>query len=190
MIKQEPRKKILALDVDGTLADTLSAWLKLYNKDEHAKHTKEEIIEYELIHVFNVSYDKMKQYFIECWKHWWDIPMEDKNIPKYVRKIREKYFVIILTSSWGELDLIKTWLEKNKIEYDGLFYLKDPHKKYLFCDILVDDKLLNLNYASIHGKIGIEKWQPWSKSNENEIPGKSVTIFKSWKRIYKHLMKL
>ncbi len=185
------KKLKLGIDVDGTLVDTMSKWLDLYRKEFNVEVSKEDLILYDLSKIFPfVTKEKMREYFEKAFENIDDIQLliSQKQINE-LNKLKRKYDIYIITSSWGDINKIKILLDQHGIFYDALIYVPNSEEKYKYCDILIDDKAQNVKNMLKHNKIGILYKQPWSKMSFGERL-KASYVCENWDEILQVLEKI
>lgn len=150
---------IIAIDVDGTIADLGTAWLNRYNKDYNDNLTNENIL----------SWDTHLYVKPECGKKIYDY-LEDstlydevKSIPYAIvaiNKIKESCRVIFVTNSTvGASGAKYNWLVKYKFLDRMDDYIECKDKSLILADILIDDRYENCKSFS---GVSILYTQPWN----------------------------
>lgn len=163
---------ILGCDKDGIVNNFTREYIRLYNgflRQESKPHFKPMDLNWEPeIYSFENN------------------PLIDKNIHKKVRKefpsiMRNstmypggrnflynlfKIFpdFVIVTHQFDFETRLSTfeWLIKNKLPYSCIF--SSGSDKWKYCDILIDDKIENLEQMEEHGKVGICLARNWNKT--------------------------
>ena len=125
-------EKICVLDLDDVLANSIEHWVDFANKE--LKTNFKDL--YELKD--NISYRKYKNTktkYRECGIKLQIKPFEDAS--KFTRELKKLGFVIIILTRRPQFihkclfSVTKKWLEKNKIEYDALYFDDKKHLKIL-----------------------------------------------------------
>lgn len=151
----------IALDLDGTLADIISAWLK----------RKGSRLDYNYIHRWDFWKDLgyTQSRFIDelskCWMEWESIrPLED-NIDLYVKALNEFGKVDIVTARDSKsITYAKRWLRYHGIKYDKLVLVKyGEDKAKLDYDLFIDDSPLNVHAIAMVNKRALLYDQPWNR---------------------------
>ncbi|MEM4115156.1 MAG: hypothetical protein QXP59_04020 [Saccharolobus sp.] len=184
--------KVLGIDVDGTLSDTMGKWLEFYKRDYDVEVSKEDMFLYNFSQIFPfVDMKIMRKYFEEVWDNWKDIDaiISEDDITE-LNKLHKKFRIEIITSSWGNLENVKNWLELHKINYNSLIYVKESLEKYKYCDILVDDKEKTVAEMLKHGKNGILLKQPWNFDTLNRHIPKEMKVCNSWSEVINVLKEI
>lgn len=189
LFPQKKRLKTIGIDIDGTIANVFEEWAKFYSLKYNKQVRLNDLNQYKIEKIFNLTRKDMLDIFTEVWKHPIKIKLVDKNIPKYINGLRKKYFISIVTASVGDLKNIKDWLSIKRINYDSFVY--EASKKNMHCDILIDDRLNNILKIKEKDKLGILLHQRWSPEIYKDVDKISnVVSFTDWKSIYNYLMKL
>ena len=136
-------KRILFVDIDGVMADSVAYWLSLFNRDNQTKHTVNEITEW--AHPIAMQLRPYFHNYIHC-----------PAVPgafESVWRLSEKYRIVYATSGYG-----RQWLES---------HVHVPEKDFIQCQDksllngwgLVDDNPMNLDV--FHGQRFLLR-QPWN----------------------------
>lgn len=174
-------KKILGIDLDGTLTKSIEEFLspnmkarfiKLYNKLAVGKMNKVEE---------KVVKKGMKFYFNRKWKNISNIKLIDENIPEYLKELSKKYEIKIITSTYGDIQNVYSWLLLNNMNYD-IINVK-PDKKKDYCDILIEDRIDVLNFLP-ENKKGIL----FTNNREYIQNKKNIVALNTWKEIFEYLI--
>lgn len=162
--------KIIGCDKDGVICNFSKEYTKYYNKLAKASNQN----------VFDLDWEPDIYYY-----H--DNPLIDKKINDTIvsnyfpdiMKNAEMYpgakefineldklspFMSIITHQYSDESKLSTleWLVKNNLPYSCVFSHGDDKWKY--CDILIDDKIENLELMTKNGKIGICIAREWNKN--------------------------
>lgn len=180
-------EKVLGIDLDGTLADTIDEWLYLYNKDNKSNYKKSIMNIFGIDKVIPIEKSTVKYYFEKSWENWRDVKVVDKDEVKVIKKLSSKYKIRIVTATYGKSEHIKKWLDENEIYYDEIVRCHSSNK-FKYCDILIDDKIEETNIVAMNGKIGILIEQPWSRAYKDEPINDKVKIVSNWGSILNLLM--
>ncbi|MEM3625921.1 MAG: hypothetical protein QW144_00590 [Candidatus Micrarchaeaceae archaeon] len=187
-------KEILSIDLDGVLADLVTAANELRSKELKKIVRKEELGYYDLRKTgpYNdLKWSRIIAYFKDAWANYKEIKLEDQRIPEIIKSLRDYYYIWIVTATVGKDEQIRSWLEQNDISYDELIHLDKQIKKIK-------------NVASIH----IEDYyelaaemppsitilmlrQPWNEkffTNGANSHG-NILYMKDWQEIQNYLLK-
>ena len=175
---------IITCDVDGVLADLVTPWLAIYNKDYNDNITSEDLKDWD-IHQFLKPKCGLKFYdYIE------DLRLYDKVKPytddaqQTVNKIREDghRVIYVTTSTLGASGAKFRWLMKwGFIDGNGMDdYVEATDKNLIKAGILIDDRYDNTQKWYNAGMLPVLFKQPW---NEKHSPPYYHTS--NWDNIYK-----
>lgn len=173
-------KKVLGVDVDGVITKSLEDVLPPLMK-ERFRTVYERVGRHKVGKIQECVVKKgMSFYFNYKWNNLEKVKLSDKLIPVYLEKLSETYEIKIITSTYGNIEKVKTWLLQNKINYPVLHV--PAYEKLKYCDILIDDRYDVL--ASLkHNQLGIL----YAKQNiENKKS--NIVVISSWKEIYNFLL--
>src|SRR5687768_6053657 len=100
----------VALDFDSVLADTMSSWVKIYNKKYNKFISKSDIKSWDFCSSLGISEQDMFEIFHVCWSDWKDLSPTEENIEKTVEEISKISNTEIVTSAnLSFIDSIKLW---------------------------------------------------------------------------------
>jgi uncharacterized protein len=161
-----PSEKILAIDFDSVLADTMIPWLEEYNKRNSTSVTKNDITQWDISKALQISMNEISRIFEYLWKYrWQDIPPTEPNLSITTREIHKRgYRISVLTKRYrSSVVYVAEWLDIHDIYCDELIFIFDgtSKAKYPF-NILIDDVPINLIDVSLP-KSAILFNQPWNK---------------------------
>ena len=150
--------KTVFLDVDGCIADSISWWVQLYNRDHKTSYTINDVTEY------NVNALGMP---LSVYYHDYRMVKPVDGALEAIEELRKHYRVAFATAGFG-----KTWLQDHvKFSEEDFIQIKD--KSLLRGYALVDDYDRNL-----HGFVGrrLMVGQPWNRRS-------AVYVGLTWKEI-------
>ena len=159
-------KKMLAIDFDSVLADTMITWLEEYNKRNSTSIIKNDVTHWDITKVLQISINEISQIFNYLWKYrWQDIPPTEPNLNITTREIHKSgYRISILTKRYrSSVAHVAEWLDIHDIYCDDLIFIFDgtSKAKYPF-NTLIDDTPVNLiDVSSPQSAILFN--QPWNK---------------------------
>ena len=122
------KKKIIGIDIDCVLADSIEMFIPYFNERFNQNLSLNQIKHYEFEKCYeNVTQDDIIRAFKDITKKklWAGIkPVKDAGL--FLKRLKEKYFRIIVTSRPEEFmgEQTQEWLEKYRFEYDKLLYMK------------------------------------------------------------------
>lgn len=159
-------KPTLFVDVDGTVADSFSWWLVLYNRKHGTKHTIHELTEYDVSKTLQYPADEFYTNYVGV-----------KPVPgafDALWELQAAYRIVFATTGYG-----REWLRSYYLPFrdENFIHLKD---KSLLCGFaLIDDYPLNLDVFQGH-KFLVS--QPWNTNRGlNDC---------SWEHIARHLLEV
>jgi 5'(3')-deoxyribonucleotidase len=174
------RKPIIAIDMDDTIVFLMKAIMKHHN-DNHTEH----ILAYENMaafkhDVFHPDYDIMA--YLKSNDTYRHLELMDEYVVPEIKKLHEKYDVVIVTSAFAEGVLGKwEWLQEN------LPFI--PHKNFITCsrkdllnaDVLIDDAIHNVKDWIASNRPAVVPSHHWNQ----ELKGMTlVTMVDGWKNVY------
>ncbi|MGC8662533.1 MAG: 5' nucleotidase, NT5C type [Candidatus Micrarchaeia archaeon] len=181
-------KKSICIDVDGTLARSAERWLEVFETERGINKKVEDLKEYGLEASFGISREEVREVFGKVWKNYENIEMTSKNAPLVIKKLRERYYIMIITAASANDSELISWFKMNDIIYDQFYHFgREDEKLRVDGDIIIED---NPNIALSFIKKGkkvilIEK--PWNRKIKESTDG--IEFAKDWDEIYKIIMK-
>jgi 5'(3')-deoxyribonucleotidase len=161
--KQKARKRI-AFDFDGTLADTISVWIKLFNEMTNATLRKEDITSWEVPEIYCAKYGVSST---KIWKTVFNdeidkVDFTDASLIWQLPMLRQMHDLLIVTRQ-QDLTYIKgivDWLAMKDVlqHFKEIHVIQDPTKNVVMYDVLFDD------YYKTSKSVMIK--QPW---NDGEL---------------------
>ncbi len=184
-IEAQQAKKVIALDVDGTIADLATQIVKIVNDRYPDAHlTVEQLTKY---HVEDLVPSMTRAEFIGILKEIWDnykhIGLVDNSIPAILREVHKDYEIHVVTAAVGTDDQIKDWLRINNITYDKFVHVKhQADKQNEGADIYVDDYFAVAKQVAVLDKNVIVIKQPWSEIDEQVILNShnKIVVAQTW----------
>ena len=157
-------KPVLFVDIDGVMADSITWWLELYNRDHGTTHKKEDVTGWD-------TRDCIKADLSPYFSNYEGVLPIDMAF-YYVSVLSSKYRIVYATVGQGS-----RWLMLHSLPKPEIVQIND--KSLLRGFALIDDRPLNLD-----GFIG-ERYllsQPWNRGrNLNDA---------TWEEITTHLMSI
>jgi len=159
----------IALDLDGVLADTMRAWLKIWNRRSGEKLEYKDLVEWDFWKRLGISESAFMEIMNEAWRMWKIIPPTESDISEKVSKLRELGKVDIVTARPRETEkYVLEWLEHHGILYDEYVWIRSSRMKpKLDYDVFIDDSPLLADGCILRRKLLLLYDQPWNK-NVNE----------------------
>ncbi|MBO8168137.1 MAG: hypothetical protein H0Z35_02990 [Thermoanaerobacteraceae bacterium] len=168
----------IGVDIDGVINDILSICVDRLNTFFGANLTTDDITDYEFAQSYNVSREKIVEFFIK----------EENNILREVQPQQEaaavlgrltaRHEVILITARTAAQRLItEEWLKEHHISYDRLVTVGSNDKREACLregiDILIEDRLEN---ALMINSLGIPVLLMDAPYNQGELPDGIVRV--------------
>ena len=185
-------KKILGIDVDGVLADSMSIWLQELESRHKIKAIKKDLIYYDLTKVFSSLNRKyVRDLFWSAWSNPERVGLEDPEIPQILDNLHNYFSIHITTAAGTKDELLIRWLKSNRIPYDKLVHLASHREKHLLpdVDIYIEDFDKVAEYVSATGKTTILLSQPWNQEFINKNKDPKIIIAYNWREIEQILLE-
>lgn len=126
----------IAVDLDGTLAQTHEVFLEELEKREGTSYRLEDIRSWYFENV-DFTVEQFHEIARKSWKTR-DMPLTDKEIPENLSAIRENHTVDIVTARDDiPREELKRWLERKEVPFDK--FRVDKEKTHLDYNMLIDD---------------------------------------------------
>ena len=153
--KEEPKRPIIAIDVDGVLRNNLGLMVDMYNKefgkDMKVEDVKEFKTEKSFPEIQTITGMTPSSWFftLHSKELFLDAPAYDSVADDIVR-LQEVADIVIVTyqKDYRNKRYTLKWLEKHGIKPNGICFLRD--KTLLHSDILIDDN--DWNFIGTHAK--------------------------------------
>ena len=155
------------LDFDNVLADTTSAVLDLYNRDNNSWIGIGEITHYDFHDILKISPKKLWEYFNRVWDgDLKDLTPVDILGHEMVNNLISFGYDVEIVTGCGK-SIVEDWLKEWLYPPLKVTYVKGGADKVVsFGDILVDDNPKHLNYAMENGCFPIVFDRPWNRLYE------------------------
>ncbi|MFP3215641.1 MAG: hypothetical protein RXR32_03800 [Candidatus Micrarchaeota archaeon] len=181
------KKFIIAVDLDGVLADSIKQMLRIIEEETGVKKTNEEIKRYDLSDI-GLPREYIMYAFRKAWMEYEKIELVDPNIPYILKKLREQAIIYIVTSSIGADNEIIGWLEMNNIVYDKLVHVKeDKEKLSVEADVFIEDNPYLAIELDKVGKSVIVLQQPWNVVLQLwnvKLKNNGITFAVNWSELF------
>lgn len=126
----------IAIDLDGTLADTRREFIREYNRRKNSSISLKDFQTY----YFEDAPFTLKQFHNIARENWKtkNIPLTDEKLPDHLKKIAKHHEIDIVTarSDIKKRKLIE-WAETKEIPFNS--FIVDKRKTHLDYDMLIDD---------------------------------------------------
>ncbi|MFP3288832.1 MAG: hypothetical protein RXO35_00110 [Candidatus Micrarchaeota archaeon] len=181
------KKFIIAVDVDGVLADSIKQMLRIIEEETGVKKTEEEIKHYDLSDI-GLPREYIMYAFRKAWMEYEKIKLVDPNIPYILKKLHEQAIIYIVTSSIGADNEIIGWLEMNNIVYDKLVHVKkDNEKLSVEADVFIEDNPYLAIELDKVGKSVIVLQRPWNGVLQEpwiKFKNNGITFAVNWSELF------
>ena len=142
------RQKIIALDIDGVVANLLPVWVYQYNLEYYDKLDYREINKWDLVHFVKESCGKnIYKYIADPTIYNYVLPVSGAE--HGVERLRDMNFrIVFVTSSPNGCSGRKyRWLNEKGFNVKATDYFEAEDKSLIASDFLVDDRDLNVEEA-------------------------------------------
>jgi uncharacterized HAD superfamily protein len=170
--------RIIAFDIDDTVADFATPCLELLNKKFNKNISKEDLTHYNLHEHFGVTMEEL----VKLWKHdctYENLRLRDPWIPYWFKTCKTFGFKVWLMSNRGHCmkdaaTTTKNWCIRNNLTYDRIVILENgsvPKASEFTNDVvcLFDDNPLQVKEAHNFGVQSFLIDQPWNRSNNEAL---------------------
>jgi 5'(3')-deoxyribonucleotidase len=151
----------VALDFDNVLADTMTAWINIFNKKYSREIKKSDIIKWKFWPLLKIRKKKAYEIFNLVWENWEELRPIEENIGTLIEKLRTFSQVDIVTSAGRD---VKKWLKFHGVKYNKLIY--NSKRANLNYDIFVDDSPDEAVILGNYKKCCLLYNQPWNQENK------------------------
>ena len=183
--------KVISIDLDGTLANTVKPVLRKIAENEGVKLKMRQIVRYNISKISGVSQTRIAEMWHDVWREPEKVPLVDKRIPSIINSLKQDFKIKILTGSIVDTPNIKKWLEVNNIYYDIFEQLQDWHNKpFSAGEIHIDDHFSVSKAFAQNKKRMILLEQHWN-SGRNSVWNESefIRVAKNWRHVERMLAK-
>ena len=180
-------KPIMGIDLDNTLADTTGA-VRLLLKERHGIDiVKEQWTSY---HIWECMPQITKDIVLPLFKEAWEVPAKiqllHQEVPAIIEKLKDRFSVYIVTSTFASDESILHWLDDNGLMFNAVIHAINDKEKISMVQhgrikYLLDDNFELLRNLG-NGTVPILLRQPW---NERYIASGSaycdgMTVVDGW----------
>lgn len=156
---------MVAVDVDGVLAETMEAWIKTFNKLHGTRFKLRDIDSWASWIKFGIRRDEFYRILDGTWDNWIDIPPTEPDLAAKVQRA-ERYGVldIVTGRSQRTVPVVKQWLKNQGIKYNRFVrVLGWRYKIALGYDVYIDDAPEMMPMISrAPSVLGILYQRPWN----------------------------
>ena len=172
----------IGIDVDGTIADVVNAWLRMAREKFAVNANKSDIIKYDFWELFDIPRERWFETFKELWNNPDNIGLESERIPEILHALHSRYNISIVTATVGEQAKVRYWLQRNGIEYDNIIFMQNALEKGNAdgISIYVDDYAGVASRIASSGRKVILLSQPWNAEFANNNKNPNVIVAKNW----------
>lgn len=159
--------KKIALDVDGVLADVMTAWLDLTNKGRLAPLSISDMDSWDFWLRHGIKRRDFFRQLDSCWRSWESIPPTEPDLASATRLLSDVGDTVdIVTARSPDTNKhVKSWLKRQGILYTR--YVSVPAgwmKSELDYDVFIDDSPVNAEHFIKKGQKMVMYNQPWNAS--------------------------
>lgn len=185
-------KLTLAVDVDGTIADLMTPWVKRYNRDYKDNLTPYNILDWDVRKFTKPEAGDMTFEYLE------DASLYDEVLPiegslDAVDTLREYYNIKYVTHATNGTKGRKfLWLKEHGFIKDGDEYFEMKDKSDFPADFLIDDKYENVVSFIGEGRgVGFLFGQPWNYNEWIDEEPEGLTVrFNDWSSMTEFLVSM
>jgi len=158
-------KKRVAVDVDGTLADVMPMWVKVFNEEYSRNLDYRSINKWTFWSDLGISTREFFKIFSKAWSRWEEIKPIEENVAVSMKMLQQICSLDVVTGRTKDtLKYVKKWLEKHQITYDRFIAVSSWQQKiYLAYDFYIDDSPDLARLAARKRKMVLLYNQPWNK---------------------------
>ena len=158
------RKKRVAVDIDGTLADVMPIWVKVYNEEYSKKLDYRSIKKWAFWSDLGISTREFFRIFSKAWSRWEEIKPMEENVAEKMKILHQLCLVDVVTGRTEDtLGYVKKWLEKHKISFNRFVAVSSwKYKLHLPYEFYIDDSPDLARLAERRKKIVLLYNQPWN----------------------------
>lgn len=131
----------IAVDLDGVLAETMTAWCALVNEEFGTRLTIDDIDGWASWRKFGISKDDFFRLLDGAWEDWEKVPPTETGLAAKVRKVETLGSLDIVTGrSRKTVSSAKSWLAHHRISYHRFIRVDGWRDKVLLnYDVYIDD---------------------------------------------------
>ena len=173
----------VAVDLDGVLADTITAFCSILNKRYSTHFTVESFDRWNAWQNAQITENEFFRILDEAWFDWKSIPPIEPNLSEKVTQLHKFGRLDIVTGRSEEtVTHARTWLKEHNIPFDDFVRTQSTRAKIkLNYDLFIDDSAeLMALIASTLDSHGILYTQPWNRKAP-DMP--RITRVQRWNEI-------
>ena len=180
----------VAVDLDGVLADTITASCKIINARYSKHYEPANFTTWRAWEITDLSVDEFFRALDEAWLDWRKIPPTEPNLAQKVERLKKICNIDIVTGrSPHTVAPAKSWLKQQGIAFNSFVRTNSGMDKLnLNYRVYIDDSPeLMSALPSKHDKRGIIYTQPWNRETSTPI---GVYRVDSWNEIPKKVLHI
>jgi 5'(3')-deoxyribonucleotidase len=155
----------VALDFDNVLADTMTAWINIYNEKYSKRVKKSDIIAWEFWPILKIQKEEADEIFKSVWTNWEELHPIEEDIGLMVDRLRTSCELDIVTAAKGH---VKEWLRHHGVNYNKLVY--SSNKTSLDHKVFIDDSPDDALILGINKQVCLLYNQPWNQPHKDKYP--------------------
>ena len=188
-------KTKLAIDLDDTIADTMSEWVNVANIELGRKISKGQMKKYDIDDILGLSKSYVKSIFAKVWESPDKVKLIDSYIPEAMDEISKNYEAYIVTGASSSKETIQEWLDNKGIKYSKLIMVEHAIEKAeigkeLGIRIFIDDSPKVGKHVVEEGMDLIMIRQPWNEDFIKQNDSKNVFPTSDWRGVMDLLEKI
>lgn len=173
----------ICVDIDGTITDPYY-WLPVANNYFQKEIKPEEVTEYSIQTVMNITNDKFEEFYERVKFEIHENPKIKADAKEILDGIIDKHNIYFVTARDKELEMLThMYLRKKQIPYDDIFVLGSHYKvdkaRELKCDIFIEDSYDNAVQLS---NSGFRVLLMDTNYNRKQLNNKITRVY-NWKEI-------
>lgn len=185
-------KKLISLDMDGTIGESVKPVLDLFHKSGGIKLRLDDIKNHDLREMHypdgkRPDPELVQGLFRHAYRHGL-VGLVDPNIPTIVNSLRNSHQVRVLSTTVAERNDVLRFLRKHRIGFDDIVFAdQDKDKVMNSGSAHVDDDQRLAEAMAGAGKRVLLLRRPWNRSLQESPP--KIRAFASWNDIALALAK-
>jgi len=163
-LRKKFKKIMIALDLDGVLADTMRLWIKIWKQRTGYELRYEDLVEWDFWRRLGITSQEFMRIMDEAWRQWRYLPPTEENLSEKVSLLKTLGRIDIVTARPKPTEEYAfKWLEYHKIPYDNYVWIGSMREKILLdYDVYIDDSPIVAEEASINHKLILLYDRPWN----------------------------
>ncbi len=170
----------IALDVDGVLADVMTAWLALTNPGRLVPLYTHDMSSWDFWSKHGIKKRDFYQQLNSCWDSWESIPPTESDLANTTQILSNlgDTVDIVTARSPSTNNNVKLWLKQQGVLYNKYVSVASGHMKSdLNYDVFIDDSPINAQAFLGKDKKIILYNQPWNTNVADSNVQKIIRIF-------------